>query len=371
MTTLIVALSGRALAQAAQRADADVIVADLFGDADTRSIAPWDRLPGTLEDGIDGAALLGWTSGLSEPIDGIVYGAGFEVNPDLLRTLARFASLIGNSPEVVAAIKDPLGFAELLRRLDLPHPEVAALPRPGTQWLRKRRGGSGGTHIEAAAGRSAPAGDAYYFQAMATGTPLSALFVANGRASRVIGLSAQWTAPTAARPYRYGGCAGPVHLAPRLAAEIESACGAITAATGLVGLNSLDMLVAGDAFTILEINPRPGATLDLFDDPRGPSLWDLHVSATRGELPVQALGDTSGARAAMVVYADQARYVPAAVTWESGIADIPLPESRISAGMPVCTVIATGPDAAAARGLAERRAAVLLSRLPPLLQQSA
>ena len=370
MAILIIALSGRALAQAARRAGTEVVVADFFGDVDTCALAPWYRLPGSLDGGIDGAELLALVRALGEGIDGIVYGAGFEADPALLGELARIAPLIGNPWETVAAVKDPVGFAELLRRLGLPHPEVAALPRPDTRWLRKRRGGSGGTHIEQAMAGRAADGD-HYFQAMAPGNPVSSLFAANGRAARVIGFSEQWAAPTATRPFRYGGCAGPVHLAPQLATEIESACQAITDAAGLVGLNSLDMLVTGDAFTILEVNPRPGATLDIFDGPSGSSLWECHINAVRGELPAPAAVNASGARAAAIAYADQARYVPTSFIWESGIADIPAPESRIPAGAPVCTVIAAGPDTGAARALAEERATTVLAQLPPLLQRSA
>jgi len=371
MPILILALSGRALAQAARRAGADVVVADLFGDVDTRSLAPWHRLPGSLEAGIDGGGLLALVRGLGERVDGIVHGAGFEADPALLGELARVARVIGNPSTVVAAVKDPFRFAGLLRGLDLPHPEVAASPRRGNRWLRKLRGGSGGTHIERVTAAMVAADGDHYFQAVAPGEPVSALFAANGRAARVIGLSRQWAAATSTRPFRYGGCAGPVPLAPKLATDIERACHAITGATGLVGLNSLDMLVTGDAFTILEVNPRPGATLDLFDSPSRPSLWDCHVNGVRGELPAPAAASAAGARAAMVLYADQARHVPATLIWGSGIADIPVPESHIPAGAPVCTVITAGPDAGAARALAEERAAALLTRLPPSLKRSA
>jgi predicted ATP-grasp superfamily ATP-dependent carboligase len=371
MAILILALSGRALAQAARRAGADVIVADLFGDVDTRALAPWHPLSGSLDRGIDGDELLALACTLGERVEGIVYGAGFEADPTLLGELARIAPLIGNPAEVVATVKDPFSFADLLRRLGLPHPEVAAAPRPGASWLRKRRGGSGGTHIERTTAAMVAADGDRYFQAVAPGEPLSALFAANGRAACVIGLSAQWAAPTPTRPFRYGGCAGPVPVAQKLAAEIERACRAIAAATGLVGLNSLDMLVTGDAFTILEVNPRPGATLDVFDDLSGPSLWECHIKAARGELPTLAAASAACARAARVVYADQACHVPAGFIWDSGVADIPAPEGRISPGAPICTVMAEGPDAGAARALAEERAPMLLARLPPLLQRSA
>jgi len=368
---LILALCGRPLAQAARRAGADVIVADLFGDVDTRSLAAWYRLPGDLGQGIQGDALLAWVRTLDEHLDGIVYGAGFETAPQLLGKLAEIAPVLGNTAENVATVKDPHGFAALLQDLALPHPEIARSPRPGAQWLRKRRGGSGGTHIDVALS-AAPADAAHYVQAMTPGRPISALFVGNGSGARVLGVSVQWPAPTVLQPFRYGGCAGPVRLVPDLALAIERACGAITAATGLVGLNSLDMLLDGDRFTILEVNPRPGATLDLFDDREGPSLWEHHLRGVRGELPpAAATATTPRARAALVVYANLPRYVPASFEWGVGIADVPMPNSRISAGMPVCMVTVAGADAEAARAEAEQRATALLRRLPLLHQQSA
>ena len=371
MAILILALSGRTLAQAAERAGAEIMLADFFGDMDARALAPWYPLPGTLEDGIAGSELLVWLRTLRQPIDGIVYGAGFEGDPTLLIELSRIAPLIGNSSQVVAAIKDPFAFAELLRDLRLPHPEVCAVPQPDIHWLRKRRGGSGGSHIERVATSSIAVDVAHYIQAVAPGRPVSALFVANGREAQVIGFSVQWVAATPAQPFRYGGCAGPVRLAPKLEDEIARACHAIAAATGLVGINSLDMLIEGDGFTILEVNPRPGATLDLFDALGGASLWQCHINGVHGQLPARGVFETASARAAMVLYADQPRYIPPALEWDTGFADIPAPDSRIAAGRPICTVIAIAANPRAARSLAQKRAAALLDRLPLVLQESA
>jgi uncharacterized protein len=372
MPTLILAISARKLAEIARRVGAEIVVADLFGDVDTRALAPWHPLPGSLETGVDGDALLAWVRGLDQRFDGIVYGSGFEREPALLGGLSAIAPLLGNPPEAVAAMKDPFGFAALMKRLGLPHPEIAKAPGSGAEWLRKRRGGSGGTHISPATAGTASVGPQYYFQARMAGEPVSALFVANGRTSRVLGFSLQWTAPTPARPFRYGGCAGPVSLVPRLTRGINRACNAITAAAGLVGLNSLDLLVTGETYTILEVNPRPGATLDLFDDLDGRSLWDCHLRGVCGDpLPEATKTQATRARAATVVYADLSRDIPVGFDWGDGIADIPEPGSHIATSMPICTVKATGPDLATARTAVEQRAAALLARLPLSLRESA
>ena len=75
----------------------------------------------------------------------------------------------------------------------------------------------------------------------------------------------QWTAPTPASPFRYGGAAGPVDIDPAQAEEIARSVAAIASELDLVGLNSADFLVSADAVWLIEINPRPGATLDVFE----------------------------------------------------------------------------------------------------------
>jgi predicted ATP-grasp superfamily ATP-dependent carboligase len=361
---LIAAISGRALAAAARRTGAEIIVADFFGDLDARRLAPWLRLPGRLAAGID-RWRLSRTVSAAAPLAGIVYGAGFEQAPALLRDLAALAPLIGNAPETVAAAKDPFGLAAVLSRLGLPHPMVSDTSPPGGAFLRKRRGGSGGAHIRRDDAR-AGAGRRHYFQAFAAGQPFSALFAATGREARIVGLSRQWTAPTAAAPFRYGGCAGPVTLPPRLADMIAEACSALTAALGLVGLNSLDVLVEGDGFTIIEINPRPGATIDIFDGvTQDALLWEWHLQAVRGTLPPAPTTPQGAVRAAAILYAETAITVPPAMPWENWVADVPAPRSTIPAGAPVCTVLADGVDAEAAEGLARARCTALHRLLSP------
>jgi predicted ATP-grasp superfamily ATP-dependent carboligase len=361
---LVAALSGRALAAAARRAGDTVFVADLFGDQDTRALAPWSRLPGDLASGISRDGLRDIVDTFPGRIDGIVYGTGFEHAPQLLHTLSRAAPLLGNSPAVVAAIKDPFTFAALLERLGLPHPAIAAAPPFSGDWLRKRRGGSGGTHIAAAATSPLRVDSRDYYQEHRSGDAVSALFVANGSNARLLAFSRQWTAPSRHAPYRYGGCAGPAELSLRLVRRIAESCEALAAATGIVGLNSLDLLVAGDDFVVLEVNPRPGASIDIFDGPALP-LWDLHRRGVAGELPAATpKPPPTPCRAAAVLYADRPRAIPRRFPWNGWVADIPPPGSVIPAEAPICTVLGDGPDVATARDLTLRRAAAILQSLP-------
>src|SRR3954451_1147403 len=111
---LIVAVSGRALAQSAGRAGYRPVVLDLFADQDTRAASSVSRrvnVPGTLR--IDPGRLLETVRRLA-PGAGLVYGSGFEGRPALLEQLSRGRALYGNTPATVRSVRDPARFFPLL-----------------------------------------------------------------------------------------------------------------------------------------------------------------------------------------------------------------------------------------------------------------
>ncbi|CAO3427081.1 ATP-grasp domain-containing protein [Azospirillum endophyticum] len=360
----VVALSARALAASACRGRRRVAAIDLFADADTAAMADLCLALPSRRLRIPGAALRRTLAVPNLRRLPLVYGAGFEDCPDLLAALARDRPVIGNSAETVKRLKTPMAFAALLARLGIPHPEVTASPPTDAgDWLMKRVGASGGAHIRPVASRL-PAG--HYAQRRMAGRPVSLLFLADGCRVTPVGFSRQWAAPTAGQPYRYGGAAGPLPPSPlsgKIAAAMIDAASRITAAVGLVGLNSADFLVAGSAgWCLLEINPRPGATLDLFDRPPMPSLLDLHLNACAGDLPAE-LPPLAGCRAALVVYASAPVPLPDRLHWPEWSADRPRTPALVPAGAPLCTVIADAADLLEARRLAGRRARDLCLRL--------
>jgi uncharacterized protein len=357
---LIAAMSGRALAEAASRSGYAPLVADCFGDLDTVAAARSHiRLTAKPRDGIDGdelIAALEELAGGQQPA-GAVYGTGFEDRPALIERIARRWNLLGNPADVVSALKDPVRFAALCSACAIPHPEVALEPPADPAgWLMKRRGGSGGLHVRSAADTGGNAG--VYFQRRVAGDPISALFLAAGKRATILGLSRQWPQPTADHPFRYGGAARPAAIAAHRAAAIADAVRRLAATADLVGLNSADFLVGADDFWLLEVNPRPGATLDIFE-PAGASLFALHLAACRGDLAPAEPG-LRDAAASAIVYAH--RDIPAMpiLAWPPWAADRQSPGSRVSAGQPLCTVRAAAPTAEAARALVlERQTAIL------------
>jgi len=357
---LIAAISGRALAQSAQRGGYQPLVVDFFGDQDTLQVArDHVRLTGNLANGIAENVLCAALEGLADRYQpmGIVCGSGFEDRPQLLQSVAARWRVFGNSAETVSRVKNPEMLSAICGKLAMPFPEFS-LTKPANPagWLAKRIGGAGGAHITPA---SQPVSRTVYYQRKVPGIPTSILFLADGASSTVVGFSMQWALGTARRPYRYGGAVQPAALAPGMATLLASAIDRLVAATSMVGLNSADFHIDGERFWLLDVNPRPGATLDIFEPPEG-SLFACHIAACAGSLTA-APHYPAGAKAAAIVYAeDDVSSVPA-LDWPNWTADRPQPGITIKAGEPLCTVYACDKAAAAAKALADKRRRTILT----------
>lgn len=292
-----------------------------------------------------------------QDVTGIVYGSGFEAQPDLLTRIEQRLPVLGNKPIVVRNLKRALQFFTLLDALHIPHPEVSFTPlENNTGWLQKHAGGSGGTHVLPAPARVAPQ-KGYYYQREVEGAPASMLFLANGSSIRVIGFNQQWVAISRSMPFRYGGIVGHAAFSADIKQQFMQAALKLTSAVGLRGLNSLDAMIENGKISVLEINPRLSSTFDLYQSPMC-NLLDLHVKACGGEL-----GDCTQiptvAKARHVVYASNDLVVSGDVQWPEWVADVPMPHSAIATDNPVCTVLAEAADAVTAQAMVLQRKASL------------
>src|SRR5262249_22797418 len=184
------------------------------------------------------------------------------------------------------------------------------------------------------ADESADSRGAVYYQRKVPGAQVSACFLADGERAQVLGFSAQWSSPTAHQPYRYGGAVRPASIASGVAVKLTAAGPRLVAATSLLGLNSADFLVEDERFWLLEINPRPGATLDLFETTET-SLFAQHVAACSGKL-APACGCAPNAKAASIVYAEGDIASVSVSEWPDWAADLPAAGSTFKAGEPIC-----------------------------------
>jgi predicted ATP-grasp superfamily ATP-dependent carboligase len=362
---LIAAASGRALAVSARRAGYTPLVADFFGDQDTIAAAHAHvriRSDGGRSMNPDALMAAFQTLAATCRPGGVVCGTGFEDQPELLARIAQSWTLIGNDATTVEHIKDPIVLAAYCRRCGIPHPDTRLdLPDDATGWLAKRKGGAGGTHVQTAVSERR-FGGSYYYQRTVGGDPVSALVLADGRSAMVLGFSTQWPSPGPGHPFRFGGAARPAELASETAAALIDAVRQVTSLASLIGLNSFDFLIDGRDFHLLEINPRPGASFDIFELECRRPMFAMHVDASRGILP-NAPPAFDRAAASAIVYADDDIPEIPFLNWPGWTADRPIAGSSISAQSPLCTVFASANTVAQAKELVNQRAEAILARL--------
>jgi predicted ATP-grasp superfamily ATP-dependent carboligase len=352
---LIAAASGRALATAARLSGYRPFVVDFFDDDDTRALASATDSIADPAQGFTADDLISRLHELARGEDaiGVVYGSGFEDRPEILAALSQHFFVFGNNASSVTRAKDPRGLAALCRELNIPHPEIRFNPPADPElWLIKRQGGGGGIHIRAA---DAPLETGDYYQHRVLGTPISVLLLGDGHAAQVVGSSSQWTADSPGLPYRFGGAVRPALSADAQLAAISEAAQKIVAALGLVGLNSVDFLSDGGSYHLLEVNPRPGATLDIFTDRDG-ALFEAHLAACRGHLPRRPLVFTKAAATA-IAYAPRELPSMPRLAWPDWCKDRQRPGTFLRAGDPVCTLSAEADTAATARARVGERLA--------------
>ncbi|MFG1480684.1 ATP-grasp domain-containing protein [Xanthobacter sp. V4C-4] len=354
MDLALIALSARPLAASAARAGFAALALDLFADLDTCAhAARCVRVHKRNGFAFDGDDLIQALSSLAPAGLPVVLGSGLEDDPDLMARIAARNPILGNSPETVRVLKDPLALAGICAHLDVPFPDVSLDTPPagrfdGAPVIEKKIGGAGGGHIRRrAAGDLSPPQPGYYLQREVKGEPYSLLLLANGRNALVVGASRQWRDHDFEHPFRYGGVVGPVPLPAAHGDAMRAAATRIALACGLVGLVSMDFVVHDDGWFLVEVNPRLGATLDIFDVDPLPPLLGLHLAACGGRLP-SAVPTPAEVHAASVLYAEHDLLVPA-TPLAAHIADRPPAGAAIPKGAPVCTVRASGPSAEAAR----------------------
>jgi predicted ATP-grasp superfamily ATP-dependent carboligase len=357
---MIAAISGRALAAAARRAGYRPFVADLFRDTDTVALSERAiMLPGDLASGIDRGrlpdALLELAAG--EPVDALVLGSGFEREPAIVDNLARHFPLAGNKSAAIGHVKDPRKLTDDCAALGIPHPEFRwETPPDPENWLVKTAGGAGGGHVARATGAAATRDR--YFQRFVRGQSISALFLADGERAHVVGFSLQWTSPAPGVPFRYGGAVRLRRFDRNDAVMIGGWLSGLTLRAGLTGLCSADVIRGDGGYHLVEINPRPGATLDVFDSAEAP-LLKAHIDACRGKpFRVPRFDDCM---ATLIIYASRPVERFPKIAWPDWTADRQPHGSTLAAGDPVCTVFARGASAGAARRAVRARARSLQS----------
>jgi predicted ATP-grasp superfamily ATP-dependent carboligase len=360
MKVLVVAVSARMVAELAAADGYDVIALDRFGDVDLRAVAP--GMTATSSHAL---------SRLADYVeaDAVVYGAGFENRPDLVARLADGRELLGTPAGLLTPVRDPWAVGVAARAAGARAPETMASARevPDIEpdrgaWLRKPRLGGGGRGVRRwAGGRLAPG---EILQRRIHGLSCSAVAIGDGARATVLGLTEQLHL----RPgFGWMGNVAPPRLPDAELAELggrlRAVCDEVAARFGVRGAFGVDAIWDGRHAWVLEVNPRPPASLELF----GPGGFEAHVRGARGlELPRAGRPPgTARANVKLVLFARRQLRAPDPGWWPAGLVhDIPQAGETIRRGGPVCTLIAS--DSGVAE-LAERGAGLLAALSEPVL----
>ena len=337
---LIIAGSGRMLASSARRAGYLPLVIDRFGDCDTEQLAVQVRVVEQLTV----KQLQPVVDELTElySVKDLVYGSGLETRPDSLEWLASRFKILGNAPATLNQIGDRQQFFATLRDLHISFPETRfQAPRQDfNPWLVKPYRGEGGYEV-----RRYQPGEAeqqqVYWQRFQEGQPYSVLFAANGRDAAIIGINRQWVCEHLhGQAFVFSGVVNcPVGI-ERHKYSIYTWVKKLTREYALTGLNGIDFIVQGDQCRLLEINPRPPASLVLYDEDYEKGLLDLHINACNGRLINSGQARSRLATAYQIIYATETMIMPVDFDWPQWTSDRPRSGSIIHTQQPICSIIA-------------------------------
>jgi uncharacterized protein len=374
---LVVGVTSRALAVSAARAGYQVTAIDAFGDRDLRAAARVIVAPQGSRFDPHAASL----SAADVAAELFAYTSNLENYPAEVERLASGRRLLGNPPEVLLRVRNPIELMRVLGRagFSVPSTRATATPTLRGAWLLKPRRSGGGHGVSAwQYGDTVPRSS--YLQERIDGTPGSVVFAANGHDAVLLGLSRQLVGDIrfGARDFRYcgsllAGRAGPLFpQQSRLALTAQAMARIITLEFGLVGLNGIDFIARSGVPYPVEVNPRYSASMELIERACGTSLFGLHARACGGELPAEIPGaDRIEGKA--VVFARRELVMGETGSWldNESFADVPHSGEHIESGRPICTVLAQARSAGACIRRLTRLARTVYRSGRPVSQRAA
>lgn len=374
---LILANSGRAIAESAYRGGYHATVLDGFCDQDTLAVA--DCWPNTKAfSRLDADELIEEMDSLfAEYPGGMVYGAGLEGASLLLRRLSTCCRLFGNDPSVLEMLLNPRRFFSLLDRLRIPYPEVCFSPPCSTAektWLIKRAGSCGGQGVAYFDPERAASDSACYYQRHVAGRVMSILFIADGKRHRTIGYNRlRINAGNAPAPFLYTGAVGQSTLSDTRRQQVELTVERLVSDLALLGVNSLDFILDDDGIYVLDLNPRLPATLELYEHLVTDGWIKHHIRACLGELPVVPIVGSAVMHGQLIVYTPRTIEIPYSMTWPQWVKDRPVAGACIAKGQPLCSLLAQGDSAEGVEAMLQQYQEEILRVLcaPPQIRKVA
>lgn len=259
---LITGASARAIAQSALRANASVVAADLYADADLRAICEVDlireyaEIKHVLE---------------TRKITRALNCGGLEREPELIRWLEQKCQWLGTSARGTLLSKNPLYLQMVLRQHGLPFPKTTRIGAEAvkfTRTLKKPTFSSGGRGIGFVdASEIVDLGDDYFYQEFHRGDSGSALFFTSESRTELLGYSRQLIGvrDLGAASFAYSGSVAGERLAALDIERLEKIGTVLSDGCQLRGIWGLDTISTPDGIVPIEVNPRVTASVELLE----------------------------------------------------------------------------------------------------------
>ncbi len=299
-----------------------------------------------------------------------IYTGPLENQTDWLAEAAEGTSLYGNTAKVVRQVRDVYRLDEWLRGNSSPIslPEMRHAddrPHQLTGWLWKTDFSSGGWEVVPARTKMSHRdisadSEPGYWQRKISG-PAFGVTIGSDAQNAVVAGTCRSLHGAPGRPFAYAGSAGPERSAHvrRLEKILGELAGAMARTFGLRGLWNMDVVYEPrhDRWFLLELNPRPSASMEVLELVARQSLLEIHLATFRDpgdgwRERANALKNTL-ARSRLkvtkrIVYAQRNRRFTrhnlpdiCMEPWprQAYFVDIPHPGTSIPAGYPVMTSI--------------------------------
>ena len=330
---LIIATSGRLLAQMVKDVGYSPIVIDCYADQDTQILAIECIKVNSLALKFIKPAFS--TLQAKYSLKDCLYGSGFDSNLDSLTFIQKNISVIGNSVEVFSIVQNKALFFKILKKNAIPHPVTLFSPPNDPVFLSKPIQGEGGIGIKQY--QPLEKTKDCYWQKKIKGIPLSVLFVANGKQCKILGFHRLLVRGRHTNDYVFSGLIRGLNFSDELKNKISHWVNILVPEFSLKGLNSMDFIWQDEQCFVLEINPRPSASMQLYPS----SIIEAHIdSCLSGELKPAPFID-SDYYAYQIIFAISDCVIKTEMNWPEWVIDIPQAGSIIHTGMPICSIIAS------------------------------
>ena len=276
--------------------------------------------------------------------DHFVVTSGAEELPTVL-------PLCGTPKDKIARFMDKLDIQHFFKANNVPVPRLlAAGEYPAMVKPRRGAGGWRNTIVRDDAGLSVwenlyPKTPAIH-QEPVQGVPASVCCVTDGSRARAIAANEQILRGCGGSRFGFSGSVTPFDhpLCQQMVTRAEQ----IAAASGCIGTIGIDFVLGAEISYAIEINPRFQGTIDTVEMAYGCNLFQYHVDACAGKLPLGSISPRQVA-ARVILFAERDFRLTADLRHLIPyVADIPWPDTFFEEGQAIVSVYGQGPTREAA-----------------------